>query len=97
MAKARKGEENAIAGWLEYGAALNEGAAKFTDENGVQNDRAFGEWISDNLSEMANEHEQVAAMWAAAYPDELAQLLVRLRQVWGMTWVFRKPALRLLG
>ncbi|WP_157403980.1 hypothetical protein [Paracoccus sp. N5] len=58
-------------GWLAYGAALNEGRALFAE------DRAFGKWIaenlSDNLSVSPNDHERAAAMWAAANADQLAE------------------------
>ena len=69
--KVAKGETDAIEGWLAYGAALNEGRALFPG------DREFGQWLSgssfDNLSVRPNEHEQVAAMWAAANADQLAE------------------------
>ena len=65
-----RGETDAIGGWLAYGAALNEGRALFPG------DREFGKWVEacfDNLSMRPNEHEQVAAMWAAANPDQFAE------------------------
>lgn len=69
--KVAKGEADAIEGWLAYGAALNEGRALFAE------DRAFGKWIaenlSDNLSVSPNDHERAAAMWAAANADQLAE------------------------
>ncbi|AKG94554.1 hypothetical protein Shpa_43 [Paracoccus phage Shpa] len=69
--KVARGEADAIEGWLAYGAALNEGRALFAE------DKAFGRWIaeslSDNLSVSPNDHERAAAMWAAANADQLAE------------------------
>lgn len=67
--KVAKGEADAIEGWLAYGAALNEGRALFAE------DKAFGKWISENLSSNLEVHpaEQSAAMWAAAHADQLAE------------------------
>lgn len=69
--KVARGEADAIDGWLAYGAALNEGRALFAE------DKAFGKWIaenlSDNLSVSPNDHERAAAMWAAANADQLAE------------------------
>lgn len=63
-----RGEQDALEGWIAYGAALNEGRALFPG------DREFGQWVAsacfDNLSVRPNEHEQVAAMWAAANLDQ---------------------------
>lgn len=68
LACVARGEADALDGWLAYGAALNEGRALFPG------DREFGQWVGelcfDNLSKQPNEHEQIAAMWAAANPDE---------------------------
>ena len=64
-----RGEADAIEGWLAYGAALNEGRALFAE------DKAFGRWITENLSSNLEVHpaEQSAAMWAAANADQLAE------------------------
>jgi phage N-6-adenine-methyltransferase len=66
-----KGEGYTIAGWLAYGAALNEGRELFPS------DEQFGQWVaemvSDNLSVTPNDHERAAAMWAAANPEQFEQ------------------------
>lgn len=63
-----KGEADAVAGWLAYGAALNEGRSMFPG------DREFGEWLSQWQVAIAVEpHERAAAMWAAANADQLAE------------------------
>lgn len=71
LARVAAGEADAIEGWLAYGAALNEGRALHAG------DREFGQWLAslcfDKLSMQPNEHEQVAAMWAAANPDQFAE------------------------
>lgn len=58
---------DAIEGWLAYGAALNEGRALFHPED----DKGFGQWVSENVHRQLvgvepNDHERAAAMWAAA-------------------------------
>lgn len=59
-----RGEGDAIAGWLAYGAALNAGRALFPS------DEEFGQWlVSGNLAH-TERHERAAAMWAAANPDD---------------------------
>ena len=61
LARVAAGEDDAIAGWIAYGAALNEGRALH------KSDEAFGEWIvSSNLRLSENDKmERAAAMWAA--------------------------------
>ena len=64
-----KGEDDAIAGWLAYGAALNEGRAL------LPGDREFGEWLRSSNLELRNgadvhPAERSAAMWAAANPEQ---------------------------
>ena len=56
--KASKGETMAIEGWLEYGAALNEGRAQFASNE------QFGQWVSDNLPR-TKKYAQSDTMWAA--------------------------------
>ena len=82
LARVAAGEADAIEGWLVYGAALNEGRALHTDDQGVEDDRAFGKWIGDNhLSQVVIDgrrkdvwpDERAAAMWAAANPDQFAE------------------------
>lgn len=67
-----KGEEDAIAGWIAYGAALNEGRTMFPG------DAEFGQWLRiSNLDKRAGNDihpgEQQAAMWAAANPGQFEQ------------------------
>lgn len=76
--KVARGEADANEGWLAYGAALNEGRALHTSENGTENDRGFGGWIKDNnLGQLGQDEvhpkEREAAMWAAANADQLAE------------------------
>lgn len=57
---------DAMAGWLAYGAALNEGRAQFDPED----DKGFGQWVADNLlSQLATvevtRDDRAAAMWAS--------------------------------
>lgn len=60
-----KGETDAIEGWLEYGAALNEGRALFPG------DREFSAWMSEwQVAIQVEAHERAAAMWAAANRDQ---------------------------
>jgi hypothetical protein len=73
LSRVASGEADTIAGWLAYGAALNEGRAMFPEGD----DYNFGKWkqanVYDNLSESfprPNEHEEAAAMWAAANPAQ---------------------------
>jgi chemotaxis protein histidine kinase CheA len=74
-----RGEADAIEGWLAYGAALNEGRALCTSEDGVEDDRSFGKWLGENdLRQLAGDrevedHERKAAMWAAANADQMAE------------------------
>lgn len=69
--KVARGEADAVDGWLAYGAALNEGRALHAG------DREFGQWKSANvLSQVGialKADEEVAAMWAAANADQLAE------------------------
>ena len=69
--KVARGESDAVEGWLAYGSALNEGRALFPG------DREFGQWKADNvLSQVGiapKADEEVAAMWAAANADQLAE------------------------
>lgn len=68
LERAQRGEEEAIAGWLAYGAALNEGRAL------LPGDLEFGHWLrSAKLAEGMHDHERAAAMWAAANPDQFAE------------------------
>lgn len=67
-----EGEDKVVAGWLQYGAALNEGRKLHTRPNGTEDDVGFGKWkranIYENLSEIPLCHDEAAAMWAAANP-----------------------------
>jgi hypothetical protein len=62
------GEDETLAGWLAYGAALNEGRALFPG------DREFGEWCrSANLAEGIHDHDRAAAMWAAGNREQFEE------------------------
>ena len=66
LRKVALGEDQTIAGWLEYVGALNEGRSLH------KSDELFGEWlVTNNLSD-TNQAERLAAMWAAANPAEFA-------------------------
>ena len=71
LARVASGEADTIAGWLAYGAALNEGRALFPS------DEQFGQWVSenvsDNLSVTPNDHDRAAAMWAAGNPEQFEE------------------------
>lgn len=76
LGRVAKGEGDAIEGWLAYGAALNEGRALF----GEDDDYNFGKWkqanVYGNLPESfaaPEAHEEAAAMWAAANPEQFAE------------------------
>jgi hypothetical protein len=65
-------EEDAIEGWLTYGAALNEGRTLFPS------DEQFGQWMDQNgLRQLGghevHDHERAAAMWAAANIDQFEE------------------------
>ena len=66
-------EADTIAGWLAYGAALNEGRALFHPED----DKGFGQWVAvlhEQLVQVEPSHpERQAAMWAAAYPEQFEE------------------------
>jgi hypothetical protein len=68
LSRVASGEADTIAGWLAYGAALNEGRAMFPS------DEQFGRWVaevvSSNLDKTPHPGEQQAAMWAAANPAQ---------------------------
>jgi len=68
MVLVEQGEGKTIEGWLIYGAALNEGRALH------DGDREFGQWITANvlyqLGKAVRPEDQIAAMWAAANPDD---------------------------
>lgn len=72
LERVAKGEDDAIEGWLAYGAALNEGREMFPG------DREFGQWVEANvLCQLGNAsvhpHEQLAAMWAARWPEQFEE------------------------
>jgi len=63
QSRAASGEADTIAGWLAYGAALNEGRALFPG------DREFGEWVALSQLDTADRMDRAAAMWAAGNPE----------------------------
>lgn len=74
LARVADGEADTIEGWLAYGAALNEGRGLFHPED----DKGFGQWVSDNLlSQVATvevtRDDRAAAMWAAREPEQFEQ------------------------
>ena len=81
LRKVALGEDQTIAGWLEYVGALNEGRSLH------KSDELFGEWlVTNNLSD-TNQAERLAAMWAAANPAEFATVQVlnpKVRSVRGL-------------
>lgn len=59
-----EGEECAIKGWLQCGAALNAGRKL------LPNDEQFEQWVRDEqLDTYGSEEERTAAMWAAEDPE----------------------------
>ena len=69
LLKVAEGHMSAIEGWLEFGEALNEGRSMFSS------DELFGQWVSDNLSvKDFNDHERIAAMWAAEDIDRFYEV-----------------------
>ena len=60
LAKVAKGEALVTEGWLEYGAALNEGREMFPS------DEQFGQWrVSQLGKDDVKADDRLAAMWAA--------------------------------
>lgn len=66
LERVERGEDDAMAGWLAYGAALNEGRDLFPS------DEQFGQWVEQtvntNLVVTPRPEERLAAMWAAREP-----------------------------
>jgi hypothetical protein len=61
------GEKMTMEGWLQYGAALNEGREMFPKGD----NKRFAEWLAtSNLERDLHPAEVSAAMWAAANPEE---------------------------
>lgn len=76
---------------LVLGRQLLEGRKTFEDENGkLKNQRGYGNWITanfTNLSEIVNEKEVTAILWAAEFPDQHQELLgkhSRVRTIRGL-------------
>jgi hypothetical protein len=57
------GEDQTMAGWLEYGAALNEGRRMLPSNN------LFHDWKASCQLDTTDRHDEAAAMWAAANND----------------------------
>ena len=69
QSRVASGEADTIAGWLAYGAALNEGRGMFPS------DEQFGQWVVENGLSQVGTHEvkrddRSAAMWAAGNPEQ---------------------------
>lgn len=67
LRKVAEGEDTTMEGWLEYGAALNEGREQF------DGDREFGEWVSLSQLDTADRMDRAASMWAAANPQDFRE------------------------
>jgi phage N-6-adenine-methyltransferase len=70
LARVASGEEDTIAGWLAYGAALNEGRALFPS------DEQFGQWLVNcNLQLTGGDaaNNRAAAMWASENPEQFQE------------------------
>jgi hypothetical protein len=75
------GEKMTMEGWLQYGAALNEGREMFPG------DKEFGEWVSLSQLDTADRMDRTAAMWAAANLKEfeaIKEANPRVRTVRGL-------------
>lgn len=59
LRKVAEGEDQTITGWLEYGAALNEGRRLH------KSDELFGQWLVSSNLDKTHPGDQQAAMWAA--------------------------------
>lgn len=79
-----EGEDKTISGWLQYGAALNEGRKLFPKGDDVR----FSRWVADcKLQFEVCPNDRAAAMWAAANPDPFKATLKahpRVRTVRGL-------------
>jgi len=83
LARVAKGEAEAIAGWLIYGAALNEGRALFPKGDNAR----FSDWLSSSQLANCSKDDRAAAMWAAgdrATFDEMRTAHPRVRTVRGL-------------
>jgi len=75
------GEKMTMEGWLQYGAALNEGREMFSS------DEKFGQWVRASQLETHGRDDRAAAMWAAANPEEfeaIKEANPRVRTVRGL-------------
>ena len=95
LERVERGEDDAMAGWIAYGAALNEGRAQFHPED----DKGFGKWVDDSLlyqvgTVEVRREDRAAAMWAAREPVKdyaaLAKIAPDAWQIVGAT--IREPA-----
>ena len=97
VAKARKGlamvtegENKTMEGWLLYGAALNEGREMFPRGD----NQRFSEWLASANLAVAHDHDRLAAMWAAANPQDFLatkKANPRVRTVRGLHAKFKAP------
>jgi len=69
LAKIGQGEDLTEEGWLQYGAALNEGREMFPS------DEQFGQWlVRSDLEHTVDRKDRAAAMWAAKDLDRYRNL-----------------------
>ena len=69
LAMVTQGENDVISGWLQYGAALNDGREVFPG------DTEFGQWVALSQLDTADRMDRAAAMWAAEDPDRMYKVL----------------------
>ena len=84
-----RGEDKTMKGWLLYGAALNAGRKLFPTD-----DRGFGQWPTSCNLDKVHPGDQQAAMWAAAYPEDLEATMKahpKVRTVRGLYAKFNQP------
>lgn len=84
-----QGEDQTIAGWLVYGAALNKGRKMFPSNN------QFHDWKVSSQLATTSRDDEAAAMWAAEWPDDFAatrKANPRVRTVRGLHAKFKEAA-----
>ncbi len=90
LALIASGEERTIEGWLMYGEALNVGRAMFPKGD----NKRFSEWVTTVNLSVANDHDKLAAMWAAEFPEDFEatrKAFPKVRTVRGLHAKFKSP------